>query len=107
LSSTRKYTTVKLDDSVAQLLKEVRNRIVRSGIAPLEEIPVICPRCGNTISGLKITVEYWKCDKCGYEQKGISVGATGKFALGFIIGAGLMALLWWLSSRSRGKSEST
>jgi ribosomal protein S27AE len=96
-------TTVKLSDSEAQLLKEVRSRIIKHGIAPLEKLPPVCPKCGRVLSGFKITTEYWKCDKCGYSQKGINIGAGGMVALGAIIGAGLVALLWWLSSQ--GGSE--
>jgi ribosomal protein L37AE/L43A len=96
-------TTVKLSDNEAQLLREVRNRIIKHGTAPLENLPPVCPRCGRILSGFKITAEWWKCDECGYSQKGISIGASGTVALGAIIGAALVALLWWLSSQARGK----
>jgi ribosomal protein L37AE/L43A len=96
-------TTVKLNDNEAQLLKEVRSRIVKHGIVSLEDLPVVCPRCGKILSGFKITAEYWKCDKCGYSQQGINIGVGGVVTLGAIIGAGLVALLWWLSSQERVK----
>uniref|UniRef100_A0A7V4KBI6 Transposase zinc-ribbon domain-containing protein n=1 Tax=Fervidobacterium pennivorans TaxID=93466 RepID=A0A7V4KBI6_FERPE len=96
-------TTVKLNDNEAQLLKEVRNRIIKYGTAPLENLTPVCPRCGTILSGFKINAEYWRCDKCGYSQGGINIGAGGKVALGAIMGAGLVALLWWLSSQSGDK----
>jgi hypothetical protein len=95
-------TTVKLNDSEAQLLREIRNQIIKHGTAPLEKLPPVCPRCRKILSGFKITAEYWECD-CGYSQKGINIGAGGMVALGAIIGAGLVALLWWLSSQSKGE----
>jgi len=91
--------TVKLGDGEAQLLEEVRGRILRHGTAQIENLPVTCPRCGSVISGLKITAETWKCEKCGYSQKGIDIGQT--ITKGAVVGAALVALLWWLSQGER------
>jgi len=94
-------TTVKLSDNEAQLLREVRDRIVKHGTAPIENLSLTCPRCGKTLSGVKITAEHWECEKCGYSQDGFTIGAGGMVALGAIIGAGLVALLWWLSKEQK------
>jgi ribosomal protein S27AE len=92
--------TVKLGDGEAQLLEEVRARILRHGTALIENLPVTCPKCESVIPDAKITAENWKCGKCGYSQKGISIGQT--ITKGAVVGAALVALLWWLS-RSEGR----
>jgi ribosomal protein S27AE len=93
-------TTVKMEDSEAQLLREVRDRIMHDGVGKLEAMEVPCPKCGQTMSGVRLTAEHWECHKCGYSQDGFKLGVGGSLALGAVAGAGLVALLWWLSKRN-------
>jgi len=86
-------TTVKLNDNEA----------------PLEKPTPVCPRCGTTLSGFRITAEYWKCNRCGYSQGGIEIEAIigvirvglAVLGLGLGLGALLCVLSWWFSSQSQ------
>lgn len=90
--------TVRLDDSEAILLKRMQETLLKKGIENVEKLPVSCPECGKRMSGISVTAEHWECHNCGYSQTGIKLGIGGSLALGAVIGAGLTALLWWLSS---------
>lgn len=55
-------------------------------------------KSGKKMLGISVTAEHWECHNCGYSQDGIKLGLGGSLALGAVIGVGLTALLWWLSS---------
>lgn len=97
--------TVRLDDSEDILLKKMQETLLRKGIDNVEKLPVHCPKCGKAMSGVSVTAEHWECHRCGYTQDGIKLGLGGSLALGAVIGAGLTALLWWLSSRNEEDEE--
>jgi len=103
LDNSIPVSTVRLGEGEMQLLREVKDRILKCGIASIEDLPAICPRCGSIIPNLKITAERWKCGNCGYEQKGISIRYSVTF--GSVIGAALAALLWWLSRSEGGDKQ--
>jgi ribosomal protein S27AE len=88
-----KGNVVKLGDGEMQLFREIREYLIRYGISSLDDLTPICPKCGNPLNA-RITAEYWKCEKCGYSQKGIYTGRG--ITTSFIVGAGLVALLRWL-----------
>lgn len=91
--------TVRLDDGEDSLLKQTQERLLKNGIRNVENLPITCPKCGEKMSGISVTAEHWECNSCGYTQDGIKLGLGGSLALGAVIGAGLTALLWWLSLR--------
>lgn len=90
--------TVRLDDGEDTLLKQIQERLLRNGIGRVEGLPIPCPKCGKKMLGISVTAEHWECHNCGYSQNGIKLGLGGSLALGAVIGVGLTALLWWLSS---------
>ena len=90
--------TVRLDDGEDTLLKQIQERLLRNGIGRVEGLPIPCPKCGKKMLGISVTAEHWECHNCGYSQDGIKLGLGGSLALGAVIGVGLTALLWWLSS---------
>jgi rubrerythrin len=92
-----KANAVKLGEGEAQLLRELREYFIRHGISVLDDLVLICPKCGSPMDA-KIVSEVWNCKKCGYSQKGIYV-KKGGITVTFIVGAGLVALLWWLFRR--------
>jgi len=94
-------TTMKLSDEEAQLIHQVRDQIMRRGTASLESMEALCPKCGKEMAGVKLTAEHWQCNNCGYSQDGLNLGVGGTLALGAIAGAGLVALLWWLSKQAK------
>jgi len=89
--------TVRLDDGEDILLKKTQERLLKNGIRNVERLPIICPKCGKKMPGVSMADEQWKCNSCGYTQNGIKLGSGGMLSLGSVIGAGLTALLWWLS----------
>lgn len=91
--------TVRLDNGEDVLLKRTQERLLRNGIGGVENLPVVCPKCGKRMSGISVTAEHWECNSCGYSQDGIKLGVGGSIALGAIVGVGLTALLWYLSTR--------
>lgn len=91
--------TVRLDDGEDLLLKQTQERLLKNGIRNVERLPITCPKCARKMSGVSVTAEHWECPNCGYTQSGIRLGVGGSLALGAVIGAGLTALLWWLSSK--------
>ena len=92
---------MKLSDEEAQLIREMRDQIMRTGTSRLEQLNAVCPKCGEEIVGVRATAERWECDNCGYSQDGLKLGAGGTLALGAIAGAGIVALLWWLHEQSK------
>ncbi|MEM0136417.1 MAG: hypothetical protein QXU18_14520 [Thermoplasmatales archaeon] len=91
--------TVRLDDGEDSLLKQTQERLLKYGIRNVENLPITCPKCGGGVSGISVTSEHWECHHCGYTQNGIKLGFGGTLALGAVIGTGLTALLWLLSSK--------
>lgn len=91
--------TVRLGDGEDILLKQTQEKLLKYGINSIEGLPITCPKCAKVMSGVSMTAEHWECRNCGYTQDGIKLGLGGSLALGAIIGAGLTALLWYLSSR--------
>lgn len=89
-NNVREGIVVKLTDAQAQLLKEVRAKVLREGVAGLERLPVVCPRCLKRVNA-KVT-EDWVCQSCGYAQKGIRIGEGGRVSLGGLVSLSLMAL---------------
>lgn len=96
-------TTVKLSDGEAGLVRSARDEIMQRGIAKLEDLQLPCPQCGKTMSGMRVTAEHWECEKCGYSQDGINLGVGGALALGAVVGAGIVALMWYLSKQASEK----
>lgn len=92
-------TTMKLSDEEAKMIHEVRDQIMRKGTASLENLNAVCPKCGEEMAGVRLTAERWECNNCGYSQGGLKLGVGGTLALGAVAGAGLVALLWWLSEQ--------
>ena len=95
--------TVRLDDGEDILLKQIQEKLLRNGIDRVESSPIPCPKCSKTMSGVSVTASHWECPNCGYTQDGIKLGMGGSLALGAVIGVGLTALLWWLSSKEDRK----
>jgi ribosomal protein S27AE len=92
-----KASAVKLGEGEAYLIRELREYFIKHGISVLDDLIPICPKCGSLLDA-KITSEIWNCKKCEYSQKGIYV-KRGGITVTFVVGAGLVALLWWLKRR--------
>ena len=94
--------TEHIDESTKQALKTLQEQVISDGIGGrFAELPVICPKCRKPMAGITVTMEHWTCDRCNYTQSGIKIGAGGKVAIGALIGAGVVALAWWLSQQKK------
>jgi ribosomal protein S27AE len=101
MTAASKVTTMKLSEGEAQLIRDVRDRVMREGTGKLEALGAVCPRCGVRLNGVSITAEHWECHQCGYSQDGLKLGTGGTLALGMIAGAAVVALLWWLNEQAK------
>lgn len=94
-------TTMKLSDEEAQLIRQMRDQLMKQGTASIEAMPAVCPKCGVEMVGVRLTAEHWQCQNCGYSQDGLKLGVAGTLALGAVAGAGIVALLWYLHEKAK------
>ncbi|KXA97170.1 hypothetical protein AKJ37_03550 [candidate division MSBL1 archaeon SCGC-AAA259I09] len=90
------HTTIKISKRDREMLEEAQKVLKNQGLKTLNDIDAVCPRCERIMEGISVKAESWECPHCGYSEKGLSVGATGSFALGAIAGAAAAGLLWYL-----------
>ena len=86
---------VRMSDDEYQALKDVKSELFKLGINNLPN-KKICSKCGVEMHGFEIGVHYSNCPKCGNQEKGFWVTATGGFALGALVTIGIGALLYYL-----------
>ncbi len=90
-------TTIRLSDEEAQLLRDARDRLLRQGVGKLDNLELVCPKCGSRVPEATMKSPEWTCPMCGHRQAGLKLGVGGTLALGSVAGAGMVALLWWLN----------
>lgn len=100
-------TSLKLSDVEIQLLKEVRDNLVRNGLKRVESIQVRCTKCSSLIENTIVTDAKWICKRCGHAQSGIPLGAGGSFALGAVAGVSALALLSWMNNQPASEAQAS
>ena len=95
------YTSIRVTENDKRILELAQDELKKRGYASLENIPITCPKCNQTMNGVKVTAEHWECSACGYSENGLTMGVAGTFAIGAIAGVAAVALLWWLHEQSK------
>lgn len=60
-----------------------------------------CPVCGSKMEGIQMKCQFLQCSnsECGYKQRNLRIDATGAFAIGAIVGLGMVALIYLLTKK--------
>ena len=89
-------SVIRISDSDRERLEHVQSFLYENGSRRVRGLKEVCPKCSSLMDGFRLEAEVVRCQKCGYQEQGVSLTGVGAFALGVIVALGIAALATYL-----------